>query len=85
VRVIARPDERRDYYEAETSLKKMMSGYIQSAIVPHLTNGDTRLERLKTLAAHEPVSEFHQDRIDQLGRWQKNAALALPVLRRLFK
>ena len=85
VRVVAKSDDRRDFFEAETSLKKMVRGYFQSAIDPHLSNGDNRVKRMKTMAKTTEASEFHLDRIDQLGRWQKNAALALPVLRRLFK
>ena len=85
VRVVAKSDDRRDFFEAETSLKKMVRGYVRSAIDPHLSNGDNRVKRMKTVAKATDTSEFHLERIDQLGRWQKNAALALPVLRRLFK
>lgn len=41
--------DRRDFYSAETSLKKLVSGYIEDTLTPLLANGEERLERLQTL------------------------------------
>jgi len=86
VRVVQLAEDRRDFYQAETSLKKIVSGYVQNAIEPHLAHGHERLQRLDQLArASNQISDFHQSRLEQLARWQRKAARALPVIRTVFK
>lgn len=92
--------DRRDFYSAETSLKKLVSGYIEDALQPLLSSGDERLERLTHLldeadhihqkAARPPTDEERQDqeffaqRVGKLRKWHQRAQQFFPLIRRFL-
>jgi len=79
--------DRRDFFEAESGLRKIVTGFINEQVRPHLENGKERMVRLESLAAAAPPDEqeFFMDRIDRLKGWQKRANLLLPFALNFIK
>lgn len=65
------PGERRDHYVAETSLKKLVGGFVRGELTPHMESGAARIAVLRDLAAEDKseASEFRAHRIDQIEHW----------------
>jgi DNA-binding transcriptional regulator GbsR (MarR family) len=86
VRTVYIPGDRKDYYVAETSLRKITSGFAAEQIQPHVHSGKERIERIQELlATHEgDDQDVLQEKIDLLGRWQLRASKTLPLLLRLI-
>ena len=47
------PGDRKDFYEAESSLRKIASGFADEQIQPHLESGAQRLNIIKGLLKNE--------------------------------
>lgn len=86
VRVCDEDGSRRDYYEAETGLRALATGFLKEQIEPHLDNGEHRLARLKQLADSAPAAKRAHvvQRVKQLENWHRRAAGLLPLLLRFF-
>ncbi|HWB61405.1 MAG TPA: hypothetical protein VG733_18125 [Chthoniobacteraceae bacterium] len=78
--------ERRDYFLAEVELRKLVTGFLNEQIHPHLVTGEERLAVLNGLAAGEPESrrEILLNRVRKLESWRSSAAIALPVAIKLL-
>jgi HTH-type transcriptional regulator, glycine betaine synthesis regulator len=74
------PGERRDYFEAESALRKIVTGFVNEQVRPYLENGRKRIARIDQLveAVDAEEKEFFTGRIDRLKGWQKRAGLLLP-------
>ena len=86
IRTVYVPGDRKDYYVAETSLRKIASGFASEQIQPHVTSGKERIERIRELLqAHDgddkPVIE---EKIDLLENWQNRAGRTLPLILKLI-
>jgi DNA-binding transcriptional regulator GbsR (MarR family) len=81
------PGERRDFFEAESVLRKIVTGFVNEQVRPHLENGKERMARLEALAegGSEDEREFFRERIDRLKKWQKRANLLLPFALNFIK
>ena len=81
------PGERRDYFEAESALRRIVTGFVKEQVRPHLENGKERMARLdKLVDASDPdEKEFFADRIQRLRGWQKHANLLLPFALNFIK
>jgi DNA-binding transcriptional regulator GbsR (MarR family) len=86
VRVLEVPGRRSDHYEAETSLRSLVSGFLKEQIDPHLESGLQRLSRLRQLSADvEPEDrELIQERIGRLENWHHRAGAMLPFVLRFL-
>jgi DNA-binding transcriptional regulator GbsR (MarR family) len=86
VRVVAIPGRRSDHYEAETSLRKLVSGFLKEQIDPHLDSGLRRLSRLRELSADVDPGDrdLIQDRIGRLENWHHRAGAILPFVLRFL-
>jgi len=75
-----------DYYQAETGLRTLATGFLKEQIEPHLENGEDRLGRLRRLAADAPAAERAHvvQRVRQLERWHRRASGLLPLLIRFL-
>ena len=72
---------RRDYYEPELSLRKLMSGVLQERVTPLATAGADRLKRLRALAERDGEGNFfYLDRVKQLETWRRRLKTVLPML-----
>jgi len=86
IRTVYIPGDRKDYYVAETSLRKIASGFASEQIMPHIQSGEDRLERIQELFLKEEGEdrEFFQEKIELLENWQRRAAKTLPLILKLI-
>ena len=86
VRTVYIPGDRKDYYVAETSLRKMASGFASEQIQPHVASGEERVERIRELLDAHPSDEKDalQDKVDLLDNWQRRANKTLPLILKLI-
>lgn len=82
VRTVYVPGDRKDFYVAETQLRKMVSGFASEQIQPHVKSGRDRLNRLNELVANDAGdrAEFLLERIQLLENWHKRADRMLPMV-----
>jgi DNA-binding transcriptional regulator GbsR (MarR family) len=78
------PGVRKEHFTAETSLRKLATGYLRDRIHPHLENGPERL-RLLQESVTEGVAEssFQKSRTNQIAGWYKFMGRVLPVVKAL--
>ena len=82
------PRDRRTFYQAETSVRRLVSGAIQETIRPNL---ESNREALRTINEHvsltkqtEPDLAKHlESRVESLHAWNEKAIQLLPWLARL--
>lgn len=83
------PGERKTFYEAESSMRKVFSGALRESVRPHLeSNRGTIQEIERALAEAErdsgPLGDHYEKRIASLRGWNEKALQLLPVLTALF-
>lgn len=69
--------ERKDFYVAETSLRKVMSAVFSENLVAHLGGSAERLERLRSAAAQESDESNVLYCVDQLIGWNQQLRRAV--------
>ena len=86
IRKVYIPGDRKDHYVAEQSLRKMVSGFANEQVKPHVDSGQERLDRIESLLKEHghPDQENLQKKIDVLKNWQKRAGKTLPLLLKLI-
>ena len=78
------PGVRREHFTAETSLRKLASGYLRDRIDPHLDNGQERLRALEgSIDGDNPDKHFQQSRLGQVRGWYQFISKVLPVVKTL--
>ncbi len=87
IKVVDVPGERRGHFVAEPSFRRLVSGFIQEEIRPHLESGQERLERIRELVARMPPEEqaFYRKKVDQLEKLHRTGDRLLPMLVSLIK
>lgn len=87
VRTAYVPGDRRDHFTAERELRKLVSGYLQEKVVPHLRSGDERLKVIRALVAETNggARKVLQERVAQLSRWHRRAEQIIPLLLRVLQ
>lgn len=86
IRTVYIPGDRKDYYVAETSLRKIASGFASEQIQPHVASGADRLARIRDLL-EDSESESKEDlveKIELLENWQRRAGKTLPLLLKMI-
>ena len=79
VETVLLPNDRRTYYRAETSVRRLVSGLLSGTIETQLESGDRLLsEASKGLSAKTPP--HWADRLASLQRWHRNFRELLPAL-----
>ncbi|MDD2762770.1 MAG: hypothetical protein PHE83_02215 [Opitutaceae bacterium] len=72
---------RREYYEPELSLRKLVSGVLRKRVAPMAATSADRLARLRELAEQEGKgTHFYLERVKQLNTWRRQLNAVLPVL-----
>ena len=82
-RVCLKIGERRDYFTAETDLKKFAQGFLKEILVPALEKADIRLaqaEETSRNAGSDADSAFACSRVAELTLWKSRLTEALPLL-----
>ncbi len=87
VRVQYIPGERRDHFVAEPSFRRLVSGFIEEEIRPHLDSGRDRLDTMWALLGKVPAEEepFLRRKVEQLEKLHRTGDKVLPVLVGLIK
>lgn len=76
---------RREYYEPELSLRKLVSGVMRERIAPLAATSAGRLNRMRELAEQDrDGTDFYLDRAKQLNIWRRRLNTVLPVLNALL-
>ena len=79
--------DRRDFFTAEAELRKVVAGFANEQLRPHLENGKGRMARIEGLLENEEAGrkEFIAERIERLQGWQKRASSLLPFALNFIK
>ncbi|MCX7817596.1 MAG: hypothetical protein N2652_00010 [Kiritimatiellae bacterium] len=87
VRTVYVPGDRRDHFTAERELRKLVSGYLQEKVVPHLRSGDEGLKEIRALLTETNggARKVLQERVAQLSRWHRRAEQMIPLLLRMLQ
>lgn len=87
IRTVYKSGERRDYYEAECQLRKLVSGFLRDQVNPHLESGRNRVENMRAIVNEIDGEdrEFLSDRVVQLGKWRQRADRILPLAIRMIE
>src|SRR6056297_1692961 len=49
IKTVYQPGDRRDFYEAECELRKLVSGFLKDQVNPHLDSGRERVQNMRDL------------------------------------
>jgi len=87
IRTVYRSGVRRDYFEAECQLRKLVSGFLRDQVNPHLENGKDRLDNMLAIIedVDEEQREFLRERVEQLGKWRQRADRIMPLAIRMIE
>ena len=78
------PGVRKEHFTAETSLRKLATGYLRDRINPHLENGPERLRLLEdSIVQGAPESSFQKSRTGQIAGWYQFMGKILPIVKAL--
>ena len=82
VRMVYVPGERRTHYEAVAELRNLATRFLRDQVVPHLDNGQARLDRIADLVRHLPPVERARinGRVKMLQSWERQTRRFLPLV-----
>ena len=86
-RVHLKIGERRDYFTAETDLKKFAQGFLKEVLLPSLEKADIRLAQAEAAsrnAGADADSAFARSRVAELTLWKSRFTACLPLLEGLL-
>ena len=86
IRTVYVEGDRKDYHIAETSLRKIVSGFAAEQIQPHVVSGKERIQQIRELLEVHEVDDSAdmKEKIDLLENWQKRANSVLPLVLKLI-
>ncbi len=72
--------DRKDHFVAELRLRNLSAGFLRERIMPHLENGEERLNNLQQILDHSPPEKrkILKERMSYLFTWNKKARGLLP-------
>lgn len=86
VRTIYVPGDRRDYFEAETELRQLVSGFLSEILYPEVESMRARLDAIRpNLDSIEDPGGHYRGRWEKMNQWQKTAKRWLKPLTRLVR
>ena len=82
VRMVYVAGERRVHYEAVAELRNLATRFLRDQIVPHLDNGQARLERIARMVKQLPAEQRARvnGRVKMLQSWERNGRRFLPLV-----
>jgi DNA-binding transcriptional regulator GbsR (MarR family) len=83
VHTVAIPGQRRDYYIAETELRKILHHFLADEVQPGLKAVSQNLDHLNTLIGERSPEEqaFLRPRLQKIAQWNRNGLKLLPLLK----
>lgn len=85
VNVVYKPADRRDFYLAETELRKLANGFLREQIIPRLEKGSRHLQLLSEAAEKNHESSDLVVRLKRLREWHHKMNKLLPWLTLMFR
>lgn len=87
IKTVYMPGDRRDFYEAECELRKLVAGFLRDQVDPHLESGKERVQRMRAIVAASEADNnaFLKERIEQLDKWRHRAETILPWAIRMIE
>lgn len=84
--VVYIPGDRKDYFFAETSLRKIASGFAAEQVQPHVVSGKEQVQKIRELLKVNEVDDpaDMEEKIEMLENWQKRASSVLPLVLKLI-
>lgn len=74
------PADRRSFYQAQLSLRRLIGAFVSESIKPGLEDGSRLLEEARADLDHPDVSEHLRARLQTLASWHARASEILPIL-----
>ena len=74
------PADRRSFYQAQLSLRRLLGAFVAETIRPGLADGARLLQEAQVDLDHPDVTEHLRSRVRSLATWHARAAEILPVL-----
>jgi len=74
---------RKDHYQPELSMKRLVHGFLRDQFTPHLESGDERLDEIAALIESEPdpaLRTHAAQRINTLRTWQGRMQKLMPIV-----
>jgi DNA-binding transcriptional regulator GbsR (MarR family) len=86
VRMVYVGGERRVHYEAVAELRNLATRFLCDQIVPHLDNGQARLERIVDMVKQLPSEQRARinGRVKMLQSWERNGRRFLPLVAKIL-
>jgi len=86
IRMVYVAADRRVHYEAVAELRNLATRFLRDQIVPHLDNGQARLERVADLVKQLPAEDRARinGRVKMLQSWERNGRRFLPLLAKIL-
>lgn len=82
------PGQRKDHFVAEEEVRKVIGGFINEEIRPHLESGRERLDRMETLVNSmdgDTDKAHYASRIQKISRLHSLSGKLLPLLQRFIR
>lgn len=74
---------RKDHYEPELSMKRLVKGFVKDQFSPHLESGEQRLDQIEALIDGDLDPELRHHALDRLGTlraWQLRTQKLIPII-----
>ncbi len=80
VRVLSVPGDRRDYYEAETELRRLIGHFLAEVVAPQLQSGSSHLDamRARLPEANVVARSHYRRRLAKLEQWNRAGTRLIP-------
>ena len=86
IKAVAIPGDRRELFVAETELRRLMAGVVETRLRAPLESGTQRLKAMqhRFATSDEPDREFLRRRLDSLQTWHGKALFFLPLVQKFL-
>ncbi len=87
VKTVYQQGQRKDFYVAETEVRKLFTGFIKEQVRPHLDGGFDRIADIRSELKQLPPEESARirQRVDKMEQWYKRAGKLIPLMVRFMK
>lgn len=82
VRPVLHVQDRRSFFEAETSMRQLVGGFLHETVRPRLEQAEEELEHLANQLGDAENAALHQ-RVENMRRWHAKALRLLPWMVKL--
>jgi DNA-binding transcriptional regulator GbsR (MarR family) len=78
--------DRRDYFVAERSLRRLVAGLLRERVIPPLENGEERLKSIEALLSESSGDKkaVLEGEVDRLRSWNRKSRQLLPMVLRFI-